>query len=145
TGHLVLTTLHTTTAYQAIGRILDFFPAHERDQIRRQLAVNLQAVICQRLVPAIAGGVVPAVEIMINTPIVRKLIEDNQLDKLHAAIETGTEDVASSLPPRDTTAEGSDIRAVVVGVTMQPQRKVESETNASTTSNQSRVRVAGWR
>lgn len=92
TGHLVLTTLHTTTAYQAIGRILDFFPAHERDQIRRQIAVNLQAVICQRLVPAIAGGVVPAVEIMINTPIVRKLIEENQLDKLYAAIETGTED-----------------------------------------------------
>jgi twitching motility protein PilT len=92
TGHLVLTTLHTTTAYSAIGRILDFFPAHERDQIRRQLAANLQAVICQRLVPAIAGGVLPAVEIMINTPTVRKLIEENRLDKLFAAIETGTED-----------------------------------------------------
>ena len=92
TGHLVLTTLHTTTAYHAIGRVLDFFPAHERDQIRRQLAATLHAVICQRLVPATAGGVVPAVEIMINTPTVRKLIEDNRLDKLHAAIETGTED-----------------------------------------------------
>jgi len=92
TGHVVLTTLHTTTAYQAIGRVLDFFPAHERDQIRRQLAANLQAVICQRLVPAIAGGVVPAVELMINSPTVRKLIEENRLDKLHAAVETGTED-----------------------------------------------------
>lgn len=92
TGHLVLTTLHTTTAYSAIGRVLDFFPSHERDQIRRQLSANLRAVICQRLVPAIAGGVVPAVEIMINTGTVRKLIEDNRLDKLSAAIETGTED-----------------------------------------------------
>ena len=92
TGHLVLTTLHTTTAYSAIGRVLDFFPAEERDQIRRQIAVNLRAVICQRLVPAISGGVVPAVEIMINTPMVRKLIEENRLDKLSAAIETGTED-----------------------------------------------------
>jgi len=92
TGHLVLSTLHTTTAYSAIGRILDFFPAHERDQLRRQIAVNLRAVICQRLVPAIGGGAVPAVEIMINTPMVRKLIEDNALDKLHAAIETGGED-----------------------------------------------------
>ena len=92
TGHLVLTTLHTTTAYSAIGRTLDFFPAHERDQIRRQIAANMQAVICQRLVPATAGGVVPAVEIMINTPTVRKLIEENRLDKLFAAIETGTED-----------------------------------------------------
>jgi twitching motility protein PilT len=92
TGHLVLTTLHTTTAYQAIGRILDFFPSHERDQIRRQLATTLHAVICQRLVPATAGGVVPAVEIMTNTPTVRKMIEENRLDKLFAAIETGTED-----------------------------------------------------
>lgn len=92
TGHLVLTTLHTNTAYSAIGRILDFFPAHERDQIRRQLAGNLRAVVCQRLIPAIAGGVAPAVEIMINTPTVRKLIEENRLDKLSAAIETGTED-----------------------------------------------------
>jgi twitching motility protein PilT len=92
TGHLVMTTLHTTTAYSAISRILDFFPAHERDQIRRQLAANLQAIVCQRLVPAVAGGVAPAVEIMINTPIVRKLIEENRLDKLSAAIETSTED-----------------------------------------------------
>lgn len=92
TGHLVLATLHTTTAYSAVGRVLDFFPAHEREQIRRQLAVNLHAVICQRLVPALAGGVMPAVEIMINTPIVRKLIEDNRLDVLFAAVETGNED-----------------------------------------------------
>jgi len=92
TGHLVLTTLHTTTASSAIGRVLDFFPADERDQIRRQIAINLRAIICQRLVPAVAGGAVPAVEILINTPIVRKFIEQNQLDKLSAAIETGTDD-----------------------------------------------------
>jgi twitching motility protein PilT len=92
TGHYVLSTLHTTTAYSAIGRVLDFFPADERDQMRRQIAVNLNAVICQRLVPAVAGGMVPAVEIMINTPMVRKLIEENRLDKLSAAVETGTED-----------------------------------------------------
>ena len=92
TGHMVITTLHTNTAYSSIGRILDFFPSHERDQIRRQLAANLQAVICQRLVPAVAGGVVPAVEIMVNSPMVRKLIEENRIDKLSAAIETGTED-----------------------------------------------------
>ncbi len=92
TGHLVMTTLHTTTAYSAIGRILDFFPAHERDQMRRQMAASLQAVVCQRLVPASAGGVVPAVEIMLNSPTVRKLIEENRLDKLSAAIETGTDE-----------------------------------------------------
>ncbi len=92
TGHLVITTLHTTTSYSAIGRTLDFFPAHERDQMRRQIAANLQAIICQRLVPATAGGVVPAVEIMLNTSTVRKFIEQNALDKLAAAIETGTDE-----------------------------------------------------
>ena len=91
TGHLVITTLHTTTASSAIGRTLDFFPAHERDQIRRQIASNLRAVVCQRLVPSIAGSVVPAVEIMINSPTVRKFLEQNLLDKLAAAIETSTD------------------------------------------------------
>jgi twitching motility protein PilT len=92
TGHLVLTTLHTTNAPQSIGRVLDFFPSDERDQVRRQLAATLQAVICQRLVNTVTGGVVPAIEIMINTGTVRKMIEDNRLEKLAAAIETGSEE-----------------------------------------------------
>jgi twitching motility protein PilT len=92
TGHLVLSTLHTTNASQSINRILDFFKADEREQIRRQLAGTLQAVICQRMVTTVAGSMTPALEILINTPIVHKLIEENRLDKLPAAIETGTED-----------------------------------------------------
>jgi twitching motility protein PilT len=92
TGHLVLSTLHTTNAAQSVGRILDFFKADERDQIRRQLAGTLQAVICQRMVPTITGGMTPAQEIMINTGTVRKLIEENRLEKLGAAIETGGEE-----------------------------------------------------
>jgi twitching motility protein PilT len=92
TGHLVLSTLHTTNASQAVGRILDFFKAEEREQIRRQLANTLQAVICQRMVTTLAGTMTPALEIMINTPTVKKLIEENRLDKLAAAIETGSED-----------------------------------------------------
>lgn len=92
TGHLVLSTLHTTTAALSITRILDFFKSDEREQVRRQLAGTLRAVICQRMVPTVDGGMTPAVEIMINTPIVRKLIEENRLDKLPAAIETGQDD-----------------------------------------------------
>ncbi len=92
TGHLVLSTLHTTNAPQSISRVLDFFQAAEREQVRRQLAGTLQAVICQRMVTTIAGAMTPAVEIMINTPTVRKLIEENRLDKLGAAIETGVDD-----------------------------------------------------
>jgi len=61
----------------------------EREQIRRQLASTLHAVVCQRMVGTIAGGMTPALEIMINTPTVTRLIEENRLDKLPAAIETG--------------------------------------------------------
>lgn len=92
TGHLVLSTLHTTNSAQSVGRILDFFKADEREQVRRQLAGTLKAVICQRMVGTVSGGVTPAQEIMLNTPTVRKLIEENRLDKLGAAIETGMDD-----------------------------------------------------
>lgn len=92
TGHLVLSTLHTTNASQSISRILDFFKADEREQVRRQLAGTLQAVVCQRMVGTIAGHMTPALEILINTPTVKKLIEENRLDKLPAAIETGNDD-----------------------------------------------------
>jgi len=92
TGHLVISTLHTTTAGQSIGRILDFFKADEREQMRRQLAGTLKAVICQRMVPSLDGRMVPSLEIMINSPVVRKMIEENRLDQLAAAIETGSDD-----------------------------------------------------
>lgn len=92
TGHLVMSTLHTTNASQSVTRILDFFQAEDREQIRRQLAGTLRAVICQRMVPTVSKSLTPALEILINTSIVKKLIEDNRLDKLPGAIETGTED-----------------------------------------------------
>jgi twitching motility protein PilT len=92
TGHLVLTTLHSANASVAVQRLLEFFPANEWDQIRLNLASNLQAVICQRLLKGAQGGVIPAVEILINTPTVRKLLEKNKLDVLPAAIETGADD-----------------------------------------------------
>jgi twitching motility protein PilT len=92
TGHLVLSTVHTTNASQAITRILDFFKADEREQVRRQLSVTLLAVICQRMAMTVDGRVTPAQEILVNTPIVRKLLEEDRVEKLSAAIETGTED-----------------------------------------------------
>ncbi|MGA2243528.1 MAG: PilT/PilU family type 4a pilus ATPase [Verrucomicrobiota bacterium] len=92
TGHLVLSTLHTTSAAQSITRILDFFKADEREQVRRQLAGTLQAVICQRMVATVDGKMTPALEIMINSPLIRKMLEENRLDKLTIAIETGADD-----------------------------------------------------
>jgi len=92
TGHLVLSTLHTTTAAQSVTRILDFFKAEEREQVRRQLVGTLQAVLCQRMVQTVEGGMTVALEVMISNSTVRKLIEENRLDKLAAAIEMGTDD-----------------------------------------------------
>jgi twitching motility protein PilT len=92
TGHLVLSTLHTTTASQSINRILDFFKADEREQVRRQLAATLRGVICQRMITTVENKMTPALEIMINSPLVKKMLEENRLDKLAAAIETGADD-----------------------------------------------------
>jgi twitching motility protein PilT len=92
TGHLVVSTLHTTTAAQSITRILDFFKAEDREQIRRQLAGCLRGVICQRMVGTVDGRMTPALEILVNSPLVRKMLEENRLEKLTAAIETGSDD-----------------------------------------------------
>lgn len=92
TGHLVLSTLHTTTAALSVTRILDFFKADEREQVRRQLAGTLRGVVCQRMVVGVEGKMTPALEILINSPLVKKLVEENRLDKLSAAIETGGDD-----------------------------------------------------
>ena len=92
TGHLVLSTLHTNSAALSISRILDFFKAEEREQIRRQLAGTLRGVICQRMVGTIDAKLTPAFDILLNSPLVKKLLEENRLDKLAAAIETGTDD-----------------------------------------------------
>ena len=92
TGHLVLSTLHTIDAPQSISRMLDFFPADERESVRKQMLGTLKAIIVQRMIVRKDGGVIPAVEIMINTSTVSKLINENRLEKLHAAVETGTDE-----------------------------------------------------
>jgi twitching motility protein PilT len=92
TGHLVFSTLHTTNAAQSITRILDFFKADDREQARRQLSGTLRGVICQRMVPTVDGRMTPALEILVNSPLVKKMLEENRLEKLTAAIETGSDD-----------------------------------------------------
>ena len=94
TGHVVLTTVHADSSVQCIERILDFFNTPEqREQARLQLATNIVAIICQRLIPTIdKQGLIPAVEILRGTPIVKKFIRENKFEKLNKAIETGKED-----------------------------------------------------
>jgi pilus retraction protein PilT len=92
TGHLVFSTMHSGNAAVAVQRILQFFPTNEWEQARLALAGNLHAIICQRLLRGAQGGLFPAVELLINTSTVRKLIEKDRLDVISAAIETGVDD-----------------------------------------------------
>jgi twitching motility protein PilT len=89
-GTFVLSTLHTGDAARSIQRILDFYSAEDRDHARQQIASTLGAVICQKLVKTTDGGVIPALEVLINTSGVANLIESNRLDQLNATIELGS-------------------------------------------------------
>lgn len=89
TGHLVLSTLHTTSASKTIDRILDVFPPNHQQQVRVQLATTLQAVISQQLLPSIEGSRVPAFEIMVANSGIRNLIRDSKVHQIDAAIQTG--------------------------------------------------------
>ena len=91
TGHLVLSTLHTNNASQTIDRIIDSFPPGQQDQIRIQLAASLIGVFSQRLVPRIAGGRVPAYELLINNTAVANLIREKRTHEIDMVIETGFE------------------------------------------------------
>jgi twitching motility protein PilU len=87
TGHLCLATLHTNNAYQAIERIVNFFPEEQQGQVRLNLSMNLQAIISQRLLPSLQGGLVPALEIMLNEALIRDLIVKGQYEKITDVME----------------------------------------------------------
>lgn len=90
TGHLVLSTIHTIDTMQTINRIIDVFPPHQQNQIRYQLADTLRGVISQRLLPHASGaGRLPAVEVMVVTPLVRKHIVENNLAEISTVMKQG--------------------------------------------------------
>jgi len=90
TGHLILATLHTSTAVQTIDRIIDVFPAEQQGQIRIQLSNTLQGVVCQKLFhDRLTDGLIPAAEIMITTPAIRRAIRDKETHLIGGMIETG--------------------------------------------------------
>jgi twitching motility protein PilT len=90
TGHLVLSTLHTNNASQTIDRIIDSFPAEQQGQIRLQLASSLLGIFSQRLIPRIAGGRVPAFELLINNKAVANLIREKRTHEIDTVIETSS-------------------------------------------------------
>jgi len=90
TGHLVLSTLHTASAPQAIDRLVDAFPANEKEGVRALLAESLIAVLAQTLCPAKGGaGRVAAHEIMVGTPAVKNLIREGKVSQLYSLLQTG--------------------------------------------------------
>lgn len=86
-GHLCLATLHTNNSYQAIERIINLFPEEHKDQVRLSLSLNLKAVVAQRLIPAKDGGVVPAVEVLLNEGLVREIILKGEIGKINSIME----------------------------------------------------------
>ena len=90
TGHLVFGTLHTTSAAKTIDRVIDVFPAEEKDMVRSMLSESLQAVVSQTLLKRANGGRVAAHEIMIGTPAIRNLIREDKVAQMYSAIQTGS-------------------------------------------------------
>ena len=88
TGHLVLATLHTTSAAKSVDRIIDVFPGNEKDMIRAMLSESLEAVISQTLLPKPEGGRVAAWEIMLGTPAIRNLIRENKVPQMYSVMQT---------------------------------------------------------
>lgn len=90
TGHLVFGTLHSNSAAKTIDRIIDVFPAAEKEMVRSMLSGSLQGVITQQLLRTVDGGRAAAHEIMVGTPAVRNLIRENQLAQIYSMIQTGS-------------------------------------------------------
>ncbi len=92
TGHLCIATLHANNAYQALDRIFNFFPADRRDQLSMDLSMNLYGLVSQRLLPVKdKEGRVPAVEILINSPMIADMIKDHRIDEIRGAMEKSVE------------------------------------------------------
>ncbi len=92
TGHLCFGTLHSTNANQSFERILNFFPPIRYSQVLLQLSLNLRAIVSQRLIPAIAGGRVAALEILLDTPRIKDVIKKGEIETLKEAMEQGIQE-----------------------------------------------------
>ena len=94
TGHLTFATAHTNSAYQTINRIIDVFPDSQQAQVRTQLSLVLEGIMCQMLLPKLDGsGRVVATEVLIPTPAIRNLIRDDKIHQLYSSMQAGQEKV----------------------------------------------------
>ena len=88
TGHLVISTLHTNDAVQAIDRMIDVFPPHQQSQIRMQLSLSLQGIVAQQLIPKLdKNGMIVAIEVLMATSAVRNLIRKGQSQEIYSMLD----------------------------------------------------------
>ncbi len=91
TGHLVISTLHTISAYKTIDRIINYFPSEQQLRIRNQLSTVLKGIVCQRLFKKMDGsGRIAALEVMVNTPAVQNLIREGKIHQIPSTMETSS-------------------------------------------------------
>lgn len=120
TGHLVLATLHTTSAPKTIDRVVDVFPAAEKSMVRSMLSESIQAVIAQTLLKKVGGGRIAAHEIMLGTSAIRNLIREDKVAQMYSMIQTGQADGMQTLDQclqglvRDRLVSPGDARAIAV-------------------------------
>jgi twitching motility protein PilT len=91
TGHLTFATLHTNSAASTINRIIDVFPAHQQPQVRAQLSMVIEGILCQALLPRSDGrGRAMVMEVLVPTPAIRNLIREDKIHQIYSAMQTGT-------------------------------------------------------
>jgi len=122
TGHLTFGTLHTNSAAQTINRIIDIFPANQQSQIRTQLSLVLEGIVCQALLPKIGGGRTAALEILIPTPAIRNLIREDKIHQIYSSMQTGQEKYGMQTMNQSLA-------------TLQQQKRVTLETALNASSN----------
>ena len=132
TGHLTFATLHTNSAAQTINRIIDVFPAHQQGQIRTQLSLVIEGIVCQALLPRADGkGRVVSLEIMVPNPAIRNLIRDDKVHQIYSSMQTGQEklgmqtmnqSLATLYSEAADHARGGDERVVAEGRTRTDDR-----------------------
>ncbi|HEX8955726.1 MAG TPA: PilT/PilU family type 4a pilus ATPase [Burkholderiaceae bacterium] len=123
-GHLVVATLHANNSYQALTRIINFFPIETRQSLLPDIAGSLKAIISQRLIPSVDGGRRAAVEVMLNTRHIAELIEKGEVGQIKEAIE-------KSLSPGSQTFEQALLQMIRDGVVTQD----DAMANADSASN----------
>ncbi|NEX59786.1 PilT/PilU family type 4a pilus ATPase [Noviherbaspirillum galbum] len=123
-GHLVVATLHANNSYQALTRIINFYPLDTRPSLLGDLAVTIKAIVSQRLIPAIDGGRRAAVEVLLNTRHVAELVEQGQISQIKEALE-------KSLSPGSQTFEQALLQLINDGVITQEEAlaNADSPTN----------------